>query len=85
MVYVRTRPQEMTSCDVITGRLLYDKGGMMPQGVVVFKLYLHSVETSVSTLPRIQDRLLLSSCESSLRLVETLSTCAEQVTLERSL
>jgi hypothetical protein len=64
----------------MAGQLMYDGGGAKPRGVAIFKLYLHSVETSVSTLSSIQVRLLLSSCESSLRLVETLSTCAEQVT-----
>jgi hypothetical protein len=38
MLYVRVGPQEMTSCDVMTGRLLYDEGGAKPRGVVVFKL-----------------------------------------------
>jgi hypothetical protein len=38
MLYVRVGPQEMTSCDVMTGRLLYDEGGVKPRGVVVFKL-----------------------------------------------
>jgi hypothetical protein len=69
----------------MAGQLLYDTGGVAPQGVVIFKLYLHSVETSVSTLPPIQDSLLLSSCETSLHLVKALSTCAEQVTSGRSL
>jgi hypothetical protein len=27
MLYVRVGPQGMTSCDVMTGRLLYDEGG----------------------------------------------------------
>jgi hypothetical protein len=75
----------MTSCDVITGQLLYDEGGAKPRGVVVFKLWLHSVETSVSTLSPIQDCLPLLPCESPLRLVEMLSTCAEQVTLTLTL
>jgi hypothetical protein len=37
MVYVRVGPQEMTSCDVITGQLSYDGGGTKPQGIAVFK------------------------------------------------
>ena len=38
MSYVRVGPQEMTSCDVMTGQLLYDEGGVKPRGVLVFKL-----------------------------------------------
>jgi hypothetical protein len=38
VLYVRVGPQEMTSCDVMTGQLLYDEGGVKPRGVVVFKL-----------------------------------------------
>jgi hypothetical protein len=30
---VRVGPQEMTSCDVMTGRLPYSEGGVMPRGV----------------------------------------------------
>ena len=69
MSYVHVGPQEMTSCDVMTGQLLYDEGGTKPRGVVVFKLWKYSVETSVSTWSPIQDCLLLSTCESSLHLV----------------
>jgi hypothetical protein len=59
----------MTSYDVMTGQLLYDEGGAKPRGVVVFKLWKYSVETSVSTWSPIQDCPLLSTCESSLHLV----------------
>jgi hypothetical protein len=38
MSYVRVGPQEMTSCDVMTGQLLYDEGGAKPRGALVFKL-----------------------------------------------
>jgi hypothetical protein len=69
MTYVRVGPQEMTSYDVMTGQLLYDEGDAEPRGVVVFKLWKYSVETSVSTWSPIQDCLLLSTCESSLRLI----------------
>ena len=34
MAYVRVGPQEMTSGDVMTGRLLYRGEGVMPRGVV---------------------------------------------------
>jgi hypothetical protein len=34
VVYVHEGPQEMTSYDVMAGRLLYGKRGVMPRGVV---------------------------------------------------
>jgi methyl coenzyme M reductase subunit C-like uncharacterized protein (methanogenesis marker protein 7) len=33
VAYVRVGPQEMTSDDVMTGRLLYRGGGVIPRGV----------------------------------------------------
>jgi hypothetical protein len=33
VAYVRIGPQEMTSYDVMAGRLLYSEGGVMPRGV----------------------------------------------------
>jgi hypothetical protein len=76
MLYVRVGPQEMTSCDVMTGQLLYDEEGAKPRGVVVFKLKECSVEASVSTWSPIQALstpldlcTLSSSCDKRLVLV----------------
>jgi hypothetical protein len=81
VIYVRVRPQEMTSDDVMTGRLLCSEGGVVPRGVA----YLNCTKAAL----RLQSQLgLQSKTVHSSRLVnplftsiKSLSTCAEQVTL----
>jgi hypothetical protein len=53
VAYVRVGLQEMTSCDVMAGRLLYSEGGVMPQGVV----YLNCTKVAL----RLQSQLGLQS------------------------
>jgi hypothetical protein len=77
VTYVRVGPQEMTSYDVMTGRVLYSEGGVMPRGVA----YLNCTKVAL----RLQSQLgLQSKTVHSSRLVNPLLFSIDRLVLVRN-